>query len=108
MSSNAMVLLPVVIEPLILPGQVRCFAARRNGWPLVSIPLAAIIAMCEGPIYRPLPDGLSANRKLSRNGLGGDQRQRPRSQLPARGITSGQPVTQSRTVRPSNGEVKLT
>ena len=48
-----MVLLPVVIEPLSLAGQIRCFAARRNGWPFVSIPLAAFIAMREGPEYQP-------------------------------------------------------
>jgi len=30
MSSNAMVLLPVVIEPLSLAGQIRCFAAAQR------------------------------------------------------------------------------
>ena len=30
MSSDAMVLLPVVIEPLSLAGQIRCFAAAQR------------------------------------------------------------------------------
>src|SRR5215469_1254596 len=59
MSSNAMVFLRLVSQDrsVALP--------RRNGWPFVSIPLAAFIPMCEGPKYRPLPDGLSAIRKRS-------------------------------------------